>query len=95
MGAILGGMLVIYLLCKVLEWALLKRILSSHFVMVSLSSLLIFFVIFIAWYVKKDEAYAFHPAMLVDYFLAAVILPFIRSIWHKRKKKKNIIKSTS
>lgn len=87
MGAVLGGMLVIYLLCKAFEWALLKRVLSNYNAMIFLSSALIFSAICIAWYVNRNKAYAFQPAMLVDYFIAALGLPLIRCFWHKRKAK--------
>lgn len=86
MGAVLGGMLAIYLLCKVLEWTLLKRIIKTHSTILFLSSAVVFTAICIAWYIKRSEAYAFNPALLIDYFIAAVILPFIRFFLHKRKK---------
>lgn len=87
MGAVLGGGLAIYLLCKILEWALLKRFLSNYNIMIFLSSAVIFFTICITWYIKRNEAYAFHSALLIDYFIAALILPFIRSFLRKRKAK--------
>lgn len=87
-GSVIGGMLVIYLLSKLLEWVLLKRIMRSYCSMIYLSSAVVFSTICIAWYIKRNEVYAFQPALLVAYFMAALILPYIRRFFYKRKAKK-------
>ena len=88
MGEIIGGMLAIYLVGKVLELAILKRVISSFATMAFTSSVLVFLVILVLWLVNRDQPYAFRPAMLVSYFLAAVILPAIRIMWNKRQAAK-------
>jgi hypothetical protein len=88
MGGILGGLLAFYILCKPLEWALLKRFFTSFNVIVVFSSAIVFFAILILWYLKRNEPYAFHPSLFVDYFLAAIILPSVRIFFNKRKTKK-------
>lgn len=90
MGAILGGMLAFYILCKPIEWALLKRFLNSFNAIVIYSSGIVFLALLTAWYFKRNEPYAFHPSMFVDYFLAAIILPCVRIMLYKRKMKKAI-----
>lgn len=90
MGGILGGLLAFYILCKPLEWVLLKRFLKSFNALVMLSSTIVFFAILILWYLKRNEPYAFHPSLFVDYFLAAVILPSARIFLNKRKAKKQV-----
>ena len=88
MGGILGGLLAFYILCKPLEWLLLKRFFKNFNTVVILSSAIVFFAILILWYLKRNEPYAFHPSWFVDYFLAAVILPLARIFLNKRKTKK-------
>lgn len=88
MGGVLGGLLAFYILCKLLEWALLKRFIKNFSSIVITSTVIVFFVILILWYSKRNETYAFHPSLFVDYFLAAVILPSIRILLNKRKAKK-------
>ena len=88
MGGIIGGMLVFYILCKPLEWLLLKRLFKSFNVIVVIISIVIFSTIFILWYLKRNEPYAFHPSFFVDYFAAAVILPVVRIFINTRKAKK-------
>ena len=88
MGGIIGGMLVFYILCKPLEWVLLKRLFKGFNAIVVISSIVVFCTIFILWYLKRNEPYAFHPSLLVDYFAAALILPVVRIFVNKRKEKK-------
>lgn len=88
MGGVLGGLLAFYILCKPLEWALLKRFFTSFNAVVMISSGIVFFAVLILWYLKRNEPYAFHPSLFVDYFLAVVILPLVRIFFNKRKAKK-------
>lgn len=88
MGAIAGGLIVFYLIGKVVEWLFWKRIFTKYSVMVWISSLSVFFIIFALWFIQKDKPFAFHPAMFVDYAIACAVLPFIRISWRKRKDKK-------
>lgn len=78
-GSVLAGMLVIYLLSKVIEWVLLKRVLKNHNVMVALSAAASFIFIFLLWYAAKDKPYAVHPEILANFLLASVIVVFARS----------------
>lgn len=88
MGEVIGGMLVFYLVGKLLEWAILKRLISSYATMVSVSALGIFALVSLGWFFQRNEPHIFHPAMLISYFIAAVLLPFIRILWQNRKLKK-------
>ena len=88
MGEVIGGMLVFYLLGKLLEWAILKRFIRSYAAMVSASALGVFALVCLGWFSQRHEPHIFHPAMLISYFIAAALLPFIRIIWRNRKLKK-------
>ena len=71
---------------KIIEWALIQRVVKSYHAMVWLSSFIVLAVIALLWYVKRGEAYAFHPAMFIDYTIAALLLPIISIVWRRRKK---------
>ena len=88
MGGIVGGILAFYILCKPLEWGLLKRFFNGYSAIVLCSSAIVFFSILILWYFNRSASYAFHPSLFFDYFLAAIILPLVRIFLHKRKAKK-------
>jgi len=68
-----------------LEWAFIKRVIKSYHVMVWLSSSVTLAAIALLWFARRGEAYAFHPAMFIDYTIAAILLPFIRTVWRRRK----------
>ena len=85
-GAVIGGMVAFYLSGKLLEWAVIKRVVKSYPAMVWLSSIVTLAAIALLWYSRRDEAYAFHPAMFIDYTIAAFLLPIIRTVWRRRKK---------
>lgn len=86
-GGVMGGFLVIYLLCKVIEFALLKRILKNYNAMIFLSSVVIFSTICIAGYIDRNNLHAPGPNLIMICFIAALALPFIRKIVHNRKAK--------
>lgn len=88
MGAIIGGLIIFYIIGKVIEWAVLKRVFDNYRIMFWASSLSVFAIIFTLWFFKRDKAYAFHPAMFIDYAIAGTILPIIRIIWRNRKEAK-------
>jgi hypothetical protein len=88
MGAIVGGMIGFYLLSKAIEWIILKRIVSKYALMVWISPVTIFGAMFVSYTSNPDGFYAFHPAMFIDYFIAAILLPIIRIFWRKRKEAK-------
>lgn len=73
-GSVLAGVLVIYIISKLAEWAFLKRVVKSHPVMVGLSTVVSFLVIFALWHSGKDKPYAVHPSLLLDFLLASVLL---------------------
>jgi hypothetical protein len=85
-GAVIGGMVAFYLIGKLLEWTFIKRVVRSYSAMVWLSSIVTLAAIALLWYARRDEAYAFHPAMFIDYTIAAILLPIIRIVWRRRKK---------
>lgn len=88
MGEVIGGMLVFYLVGKILEWAILRRVIKNYAAMVSASSLGIFTLVCLAWLSQRHQEHIFHPAMLISYFIAALLLPFVRVLWRNRKTKK-------
>lgn len=85
-GAVIGGMIAFYLIGKLLEWAIIKRVVKSYPAMVWLSSLIALAAIALLWYARREEAFAFHPAMFIDYTIAALLLPVVRTLWRRRKK---------
>lgn len=88
MGAIAGGMIGFYLISKAIEWLILKRIVSKYALMVWISPAAIFSAMLVSYTSNPDGFYAFHPAMFIDYFIAAILLPVIRIFWRKRKEAK-------
>lgn len=88
-GAVIGGMVAFYLIGKLLEWAVIKRVVNSYSTMVWLSSIVTLTAIALLWYSSREEAYAFHPAMFIDYTIAAILLPITRTVWRRRKKPNN------
>jgi hypothetical protein len=88
MGAIAGGMVVFFLLGKMIEWAILKRVPVSYGIMVWASSLVGLALVFGLWFMRRDAPYAFNPAMFIDYSIAAILLPVLRTFWRKRKEAK-------
>lgn len=88
MGAVAGGLIVLYLISKIMEWAVWKRIFESYRLMVWVSSMAAFAVIFVLWFSQRDKVYAFNPAMFIDYAIAGITLPIIRTIWRNRRKAK-------
>lgn len=80
MGAILGGMLIFYLLGKILEWTFLSRVFSNRAIVIFVSSFLVFLLLCLLWYANRGQLYA-QPGMLIDYFVAAILLPLFRMGW--------------
>lgn len=80
MGAILGGMLIFYLLGKILEWTFLNRVFSNRTIVICVSSFLILLLLSLLWYANRGQSYA-QPGMLVDYFVEAILLPLFRMGW--------------
>lgn len=78
-GSVLTGVLVIYLISKLIEWALLKRIVKNRAVMVVLSTVASFILIFALWYSGKDKPYAVHPDLLSNFLLASILLALGRT----------------
>lgn len=88
MGAIAGGLVAFYLIGKIAEWVVWKRIFKRYSLMVWVSSITVFALIFILWFSQRDKAHAFNPAMFIDYAIACILLPIIRIFWHNRKEAK-------
>lgn len=88
MGAVAGGLIVLYLISKIMEWAVWKRIFESYRPMVWVSSISAFAIIFVLWFSQRDKVYAFNAAMFIDYAIAGITLPIIRTIWRNRRKAK-------
>lgn len=87
-GGIIGGLIVFYLLGKAVEWAILKHFVKGYGTMAWISSIAVFCAVFVLWWTQRNEVHAFHPAMFVDYIVAAILLPFARIIWRKRSEAK-------
>lgn len=85
MGEIIGGMIALYAVGKLLEWIILKRVMLNFPRMAFMSSALVFVGIVILWAANSDKPYAFHPAMLVSYFIASLILPFARVLFFRKR----------
>jgi hypothetical protein len=85
MGELIGGLLVIYLVGKVLELVILKRFIASFRAMVFTSSALVFLAILLLRVGSGDPNGVFPMAMLVSFLLAAVILPVVKTVWHTRR----------
>ena len=90
MGAIVGGVIIFYLLGKVVEWAVWTRVFRNFNVTVWASSLSVLLLIFVLWFIQRDKPYALNPAMLIDYTIASFILPLIRMFWNKKKTHKKL-----
>lgn len=88
MGEVIGVMLAFYLIGKVLEWAILKRVIARYETMVSASSFSVLTFFSAAWILQRNQEYARGPAMLISMIVAAILLPFIRVLWRNRKNKK-------
>ncbi|WP_176705069.1 hypothetical protein [Novosphingobium sp. KA1] len=88
MGAVAGGLIVIYVIGKITEWAAWKRIFESYRLMVWVSSIAAFAIIFALWFSQRNKVYAFNPAMFIDYAIAGIVLPIIRTIWRNRREAK-------
>lgn len=77
-GTVAGAMLLIYLISKAIEWAVLKRIGTSESSMV-LTSTGVTFLLFVAmWVSAMGTPTAQRPIFLISYFLGAVFLAVIR-----------------
>lgn len=88
-GAIIGCIIGFYLLSKLIEWLFLNRILKNYSAIVWISSVLIFDIIAGLWFINRHEASAFHASYFVYYAVAAIALPILRNIRHKRKVSKD------
>ena len=87
-GAILGGMLVVYLIGRLLEIILLKRVISSFTTKVFSSAAIVFLGVALLWLSSRGKPYgtsAFNGATLFFFFVAAVLVPLLRSFLHKRR----------
>lgn len=87
-GAILGGMLVIYLIGRFLEIIILKRVISSFTTRVFSSAAIVFLGVALLWLSSRGKPYstsAFNGTMLFFFFLATVLVPLLRNYLHKRR----------
>lgn len=83
-GAVVGGIFVLYIFGRILEWAILNRILKNKNQAIIFSSMLGLIAVFLLWAARKTEVVNFS---IFSFFIAAILLPFIRIQWAKRKIK--------
>jgi len=77
-GSILGAMTGIYLLSKLLEWVLLKRVIKSRVSVVLTSTAGSLFLVCSLWYSALGKPYAQGNYFLLSYLLASLLLVAIR-----------------
>jgi hypothetical protein len=77
-GSIIGAMLIIYLICKAIEWVVLKRIGTSQSSMVLTSTSITFLLLAALWVSGLGTPTAKGPSFLLAIFFGAVILAIIR-----------------
>lgn len=78
-GSVLAGVLVIYLMSRLIEWALLNRILRNQTIVVISSTTVSLLLIVALWFSGVDKPYAVHPNLLLSFLLASVILALGRT----------------
>jgi fructose-specific phosphotransferase system IIC component len=77
-GAMLGAILAIYVMSRLIEWLLLKRIIASRGMMILVSTATSFFIVCGLWYSALGKPYAQDTGFLLIYLLASVLLTLIR-----------------
>lgn len=78
-GALLGAVAVIYLLSRLVEWVLIKRIVKDPTAVVLISTSSIFVLLLALWLSAQGKPYAQGISSPVAYFLASVLLAFFRA----------------
>ena len=85
-GAILGAMLAIYLISKLIEWVLVKRIVQSRSAMILISTSAALLLVFILWYSALGKPYAQGVNFLLAYLLGSLFLAALRCSRSKSTK---------
>jgi fructose-specific phosphotransferase system IIC component len=89
-GAMLGAMLAIYVISRLIEWLLLKRIIASRSMMMVASTAASFLIVCGLWYSALGKPYAQDADFLLIYLLAAVLLTLIR---YSRSKSSKVVQN--
>lgn len=77
-GSIIGAMLIIYMISKVIEWVILKRIGTSKSSMILTSTSVTFLLIASLWLSALGTPTAKGPLFMMHVLLGAIILSVIR-----------------
>ena len=86
MAGVLGTAAALYILCRTLEWLIVKRVVRNYTAMVFVSPLILTALILVLWLINvsrgvPDAERQF--AFIINLVIAAIILPFIRLIGTK------------
>jgi len=84
-GSVLGGILAIYPLSRLIEWALLKRMVGNRRLVVVLSNSVSFLLILALWFSGRGKPYAMHPDLLFSVLLASLLLILARTFLPGKK----------
>lgn len=91
MGEILGSAIAAYLVCKLLEWLVIKRVIRNHSWMVVVSAAVVgmLFILAFRYQVEVRGSYDSNDERLFgSQVIAVVLLPIIRILWRNIRIKK-------
>lgn len=90
-GAVIGGLVCIYLIGKLFEWLFFKRFIKNSNHVIFAGSITGFLVVFLLWAKSPTVVAEFS---IFSFFIAAILLVIIRIQWRKRKAKREITSRT-
>lgn len=86
MAQLFGMMLAVYLICKLLEWAVFKRLLRNYDTMVIVSTVLVTGLSIYARIKHSERAgTAFDPVWIIILAVGGLVLIVGRILWHMRR----------
>ena len=90
MGEIIGSMLAAYVICRILEWVILKRVIRNHAWMVVVSAIAVGALFLVAFRYRAEALGSFDSndeRLLGAQIIAVILLPIIRILWKKLRPK--------
>ena len=84
MAYLFGSMVGSYLICKVLEWLLIKRIIKNYYAKVAVSSIIVTILFVMTWQRNMETrgSYLFDSRSAVA-IVGTLLLPVVRAVWHR------------
>jgi len=98
MALIFGSMIGSYLICKVIEWIIIKRIIKNYNAMVIISAVIVAILCVLAWRYRMNiqGSYSYDDrTQLGAQVIGSLALPFVRIFWNKRRVAKASAKAKS